>query len=185
MSFKSLLMNLRIFEPNEEKEIEDSQAFSKKQEVSERLYLELFKCSDFLVKAKPWEELSSDSKQLFLFKDSGLVWRAALRSAGNPALVLSQVSPSPSESDCRACVELQVIASDFLQGHDYELNVRYAPESWDHEERDVIVLRGGDSEETLGPVTENEVILMIRVLELWSKTYSKSTQLDSICEVAG
>ena len=82
MSFKSLLMNLRIFEPNEEKEIEDSQAFSKKQEVSERLYLELFKCSDFLVKAKPWEELSSDSKQLFLFKDSGLVWRAALRSAG-------------------------------------------------------------------------------------------------------
>ena len=49
----------------------------------------------------------------------------------------------------------------------------------------MIVLRGGDSEETLGPVTENEVILMIRVLELWSKTYSKSTQLDSICEVAG
>ncbi len=111
-------------------------------EVSGSLYGELFFAADWAVMNRPWEE--SGKGILFEISDASgeETWQAFSDGGSDGVCVLSLVRKNGGNtSGEHDRLELQFIASDFLQGHDYELNVRFAPESWDQCERDVIVLR--------------------------------------------
>lgn len=115
-------------------------------EVPANLYGELFFAADWSVLNSPWEKC--DSEHLFELVDTTgqETWQAYLNGDGGLSVLLLVRQGGAKVSGEHSRLEVQFIASDFLQGHDYELNVRYAPESWDACERDVIVLRAFDGE---------------------------------------
>lgn len=130
-------------------------------EVAASLYGELFVAADWAVLNRPWEQSTSDA----LFEVSDATgeenWQAFLNGGdgGVAALLLVRKSDLKNTGE-HGRLELQFIASDFLQGHDYELNVRYAPESWDECERDVIVLRAFDGEREFEHPNSEQVQLL-------------------------
>lgn len=120
-------------------------------DVSETSYGELFFAANWAVLNRPWE--NAKEEVLFEITDSTgkESWHAFLNGGDGELCVLLLVRKLGEKiSGEHDRLEVQFIASDFLQGHDYELNVRYAPESWDACECDVIVLRafagGGEPE---------------------------------------
>ena len=136
------LMKLVPFEESDEKEVP-----APIPEVPANLYGELFFAADWSVLNSPsGRRLIRNSclKSLMrLAKKSGMP--TSMKEAGKSVLLLVRQS-GPKASGAHNRLEVQFIASDFLQGHDYELNVRYAPESWDACEQDVIVLRAFDGD---------------------------------------
>lgn len=116
-------------------------------EVAVSLYGELFEVADWAVCHRPWEQPASGPLFEVMDATGEECWEAFLRGAdeGVAAFYLVRKSALKKTGE-HGRLEVQFMASDFLQGHDYELNVRYAPESWDECERDVIVLRASDQE---------------------------------------
>ncbi|WP_411845145.1 hypothetical protein AAFN60_15005 [Roseibacillus persicicus] len=112
-------------------------------EVEPMLYGEVFHQADWLVTQRPWERL--ESRFVFEHWDSSNTrWKASLDSSpGLATFRMTRVGEEAASGSER--LELRLMSSDFLQGYDYELNVRYASERWDEEDWDVIVLRAYDS----------------------------------------
>lgn len=136
-----LAMKLVRFEPQDELE-EKPIASESIPEVSSGLYGELFFAAGWSVRNRPWETAADGA--LFALEDSSTheKWQAFLAQDASGLCLFSLVRDSSSAVIGRHDhLEVQFISSDFLQGHDYELNVRYAPDVWDECERDVIVLR--------------------------------------------
>ena len=115
-------------------------------EVPANLYGELFFAADWAVLNRPWDRV--ESGLLFEVTDATgqEVWQGFLNSDAGMSVLLLVRKEGAKVSGEHERLEVQFIASDFLQGHDYELNVRYAPESWDECERDVLVLRAFDGD---------------------------------------
>lgn len=116
-------------------------------EVPATLYGELFVAADWAVVNRPWEK-SAGAAACELSDLSGeekwqVFWSHS--DEGVASLLLVRKSDF-KKTGAYGRLEIQFIVSDFLQGHDYELNVRYAPESWDACERDVIILRAFSGE---------------------------------------
>lgn len=113
-------------------------------DVSEGLYGELFFAADWAVRNRPWEGKGAGVGSLFEIgaESAGGSLRGALQGGAGGPVVLSLVRENAGPvAGAGERLEVQFLSSDFLQGHDYELNVRYAPEGWDACECDVIVLR--------------------------------------------
>ncbi len=129
-------------------------------EVSENLYGELFFAADWAVLNRPWE--AGEGDVLFELTEEGgaEVWQAFL-SEENGLCCFALVRGTRAEKDeCGHRLEVRFIASDFLQGHDYDLNVRFAPDAWDECERDVIVMRSFDGAGAFLPLDAQEVKLL-------------------------
>ena len=134
-------------------------------EVSAELYAHLFRAADWAV-TSPWTV--HESQALFEFSDENGAeqWQALSQvEAGVSLLVLLRLS-GQGRSDR---LEIQFMGSDFLQGHDYELNVRYAPDSWDACEKDVIVLRARQNSRPAVHPGDSEVKLLSEALRLWQE----------------
>ena len=130
-------------------------------DVQDELYREVFESANWAVMSQPWRTLSERNAfviidpesnervvatlmggtgefvafQLYLQRE-GLQWIDRMhRSRGeDPELGLL------AQFEMRL-LEVEFLDSGELQGHDYDLNVRFAPEEWDDCERDVIVFR--------------------------------------------
>lgn len=102
-------------------------------DIPESLYGDLFFAASWVVLSTPWKKL--DGNLLFELSDETGEgnWEAYLNKELG-LCVFSLVSGSDR-------LEIRFQGSEFLQGHDYDLNVRYAPDAWDACEMDVIVLR--------------------------------------------
>lgn len=145
-------------------------------EVPANFYGELFLAADWAVLNRPWEQVEAG----FLFEVADATgqetWQAFLSGEGGVSGLLFVRKNGAKISGEHERLEVQFIASDFLQGHDYELNVRYAPESWDECEQDVLVLRSFDGErEPEHPNLEQVKILSmgLRKLQECGEDFSK------------
>lgn len=139
-------------------------------EVPASVYGELFFAADWVVLNRPWET-AVEGKLFEVMDSSGQEsWQAFLNSNGGGVCIFLLVRKSNAKvSGAHERLEVQFIGSDFLQGHDYELNVRYAPEAWDACDLDVIVLRAFDGErEPEHPNPEQVKILSDGLLALRS-----------------
>lgn len=142
--------------------------------VDPACYGDLFHQADWVVTHRPWENLPN--RFLFEQRDStGFVWKASLGS--NPGLAVFRLTRKDDEDSALSeRLEVRFVSSDFLQGHDYELNVRFAPESWDKEEFDVIVLRAFDSLGGQLHPGEKEVVILRDALRTLRREWEASSQ---------
>ncbi len=128
---------LKIFQPNEaHDEVPRHDHNSLNHEI---LYAEVFAAADWLVKTSPWKAWGDSFE---CESDDGAVMR--LIRNDQTGIELHFESQLSSQS-------LRLISSDLLHGLDYELNVRFAPESWDEEVFDVLIFRNLKSSETIYP----------------------------------
>lgn len=140
-------------------------------EVSPQSYGELFRAADWAVTNRVWDAV--EPGVLFEMEHEGSVWQGALWNEGVWKFQMVR-KDSSSDLGFEEQLEVQFLASDFLQGHDYELNVRYAPESWDGCERDVIVLRASMAEGPLAHPDAGQVRLLSLGLEKLEASLAKS-----------
>ncbi len=151
--------------PVEDDSSEESELFIP--EVSPQLYGELFRQADWAVMAQPWD-IDQDGEGLLLVQDArGDSWEAFFAVDASGLCVLRVVrEKGADEAESGDSLEVQFMSSDFLQGHDYELNVRYAPEAWDECERDVIVLRSFSLLQQTHYPSADQVALLAQALEV-------------------
>lgn len=149
-------MKIVPFEPPQEKR-EDADSSG----VSERQYGELFFAADWAVRNRPWERCTSEDEGPFFELSEEGKWQAFLSEEAGYSLFLLVLN-NGEEAETR--LEIRFVGSNFLQGYDYELNVRYAPDSWDACEYDVIVLRASEGEEAPERPKASQVELLTRGL---------------------
>lgn len=128
-------------------------------EVPPVYYGELFHAADWAVLNRPWEEEREEPLFEVNDEEGGSGWQAKVGPNEKGVCVFSLVREGGD------CLEVQFLGSDFLQGHDYDLNVRYAPDSWDECELDVIVLRASLGDGAPGNPSAEQVRLLTAGLE--------------------
>lgn len=136
-------------------------------EANEPIYRELFQAVHLAMTTQPWESLPGGI--LFSIPDEmgASAWEAEV-SGREGGLCLFRLTNSHPPGDVEDIVQLEVqfASSELIQGDDYELNVRFAPEEWDELERDVILLRRrSEGEESRHP-DEEELHLLCDGLRL-------------------
>lgn len=147
-------------------------------EENEPLYRELFQAVHPAVTMQPWEKLPKGL--LFSMPDEvkGASWGAELvQGANGPHRFRLNYSEEGGRSDGRIKLEVQFLASDFLQDDDYELNVRFAPEEWDELELDVIVLRSHHSGREARQPNNEELLVLCDGLRLLNVKHLNSNEL--------
>lgn len=128
--------------------------------VKEEIFQEVFSAADWAVREQVWEKLEGTQAFVIIDPVSGVRQTASLCGALGEFCALQLYQPSEGtlwfdqmqrtqggsdELFLLGQFEMRLFGIEFLdseemQGHDYDLNVRFAPEAWDEFEHDVIRL---------------------------------------------
>lgn len=128
--------------------------------VRDEVYEEVFAAADWVIRGQVWRQIFENHAFIIIDPVTGVRQTAAVSGALEEFCALQLYQPyegsqwfdqmQRSQGGDEALflqgqLEMRVIGVEFLdsgemQGHDYDLNVRFAPEAWDELEQDVLRL---------------------------------------------